>query len=248
MIELNRKKIYVSAAAAGIGRATAILAAKRGATVYATDIDGDGLSSLADLGMKTEVLDGTDMMAVEAYFDREPAFDGILNAVGFVHQGSLAECEPDMWRKSFTINVDSLYFVLRAAIPKMAENGGGSIVNIASVVSSLKGFVNRFAYGATKAAVIGVTKSIAVDYMNKGIRSNAICPGTIESPSLQQRMDELGKTMGGYEAARRAFIARQPIGRLGKPEEVAELAAYLLSDAAAFTTGQTHVIDGGILA
>lgn len=248
MTDLTGKRVFVSAAAAGIGRATALLAAARGAQVHATDIDAEGLADLETRGITVAVLDATDLDAVNSYFAKEAAFDGVVNAVGYVHQGAIDVCDAEIWRKSFTINVDSMYYVHRAAIPKMLDNGGGSIVNIASVVSSLKGFPDRFAYGATKAAVIGITKSVATDYVSRGLRCNAVCPGTIESPSLQQRMHELGESMGGYDAAREAFVARQPMKRLGTPDEVAELCVYLLSDASAFTTGQTHVIDGGILA
>ncbi|MBA3324575.1 MAG: SDR family oxidoreductase, partial [Rhodobacteraceae bacterium] len=171
-----------------------------------------------------------------------------VNAAGWVHHGDLAACPPDAWRRTFAVNVDGMYHVLRATMPPMLEAGGGSIVNVASVASSLKGYPNRLAYGASKAAVIGLTKAIAVDGLARGVRANAICPGTVDSPSLQARMRELGETLGGYEAARAAFLARQPAGRLGRPQEIAGLAVYLLSDASSFVTGQALVIDGGILA
>ena len=248
MIDLSNKRILVTAAASGIGRAIAERAAKSGAEVLATDINGDALATIEVGGLRTAILDATDPQAIDALLAHEPAFNGLVNAAGYVHQGTLEDCTPDIWRRSFTLNVDSAYNMIRLALPAMVEAGGGSIVNISSVVASLKGFPSRFAYGATKAALIGMTKSIAVDYVAKGIRCNAICPGTIESPSLQARMRELGETVGGYDKARQAFIDRQPMGRLGTPEEVAALAVYLLSDASGFTTGQTHIIDGGILA
>lgn len=248
MAGLDGKRIFVSAAAAGIGRAISLTAASRGAEVLATDIDAAGLAGIARATIRTQTLDVTDMAAVDALFAHEPAFDGLVNAAGYVHHGSIETCSADDWRRSFAINVDGMFFVQRAAIPKMLERGGGSIVNIASVASSLKGYPDRFAYGASKAAVIGMTKAIAVQYVARGLRCNAICPGTVDSPSLQQRMRDLGASVGGYAAARDAFVARQPMGRLGTPDEVAELCVYLLSDAAAFTTGQAHVVDGGILA
>ncbi len=245
---LTGKRILVTAAAAGIGRAIAIQAAAAGARVLATDIDEAGLGEIASDAIVTAPLDATDSAAVQELVGGEAAFDGLAHAVGFVHHGTILDCEPNEWRRSFQINVDSMYNVLRSALPRMVEAGGGSIVSIASVASSLKGIINRAVYGATKAAMIGLTKSVAVDYVDKNIRCNTICPGTVESPSLQQRMRDLGEEVGGYDTARAAFIARQPMGRLGTPSEIARLAIYLLSDDAAYTTGQAHVIDGGILA
>jgi len=243
---LQGKRVLVTAAAAGIGRATAEAAAAAGADVLATDIDGAALAGLE--GVRTAVLDVTDAGAVAALVDGEPAFDGVVNAAGWVHHGDLAHCQPDAWRRSFAVNVDGMYHVLRAAVPKMLAAGGGSVVNVASVAGSLKGFADRVAYGASKAAVIGLTKALAVDHLKQGLRVNALCPGTVESPSLEGRMRALGETMGGYEAARAMFLARQPSGRLGRPEEIAGVAVFLLSDAASFVTGQAVVADGGIMA
>lgn len=247
MIDLSGKRILVTAAAAGIGRATALQAAGLGARVVATDIDEAGLSTINDPNIRSELLDGTDCEAVAAFFDREEVFQGVVNAVGYVQSGTIEECSIQDWRHSFRMNVDTMFYVMRCVVPKMAASGGGSIVNIASAASSLKAFPSRFAYGATKAAVIGMTKSIAHDYVARGIRVNAVCPGTIDTPSLRERVRRLGEAMGDAEAGYRSFVDRQPMKRLGTAEEVAALAVFLLSDSSAFTTGQTHVIDGGIL-
>ncbi len=243
---LDGKRILVTAAAAGIGRAIAEAAVVAGADVLATDIDAAGLATLT--GLRTALLDVTKPEAVAALLAPEPAFHGVVNAAGWVHHGDLAHTPPDAWARSFAVNVDGMYHVLRATLPAMLAAGGGSVVNVASVASSLKGFADRVAYGASKAAVIGLTKALAVDHLRDGLRVNAICPGTIDSPSLQARMRALGETMGGYEAARALFLARQPNGRLGAPEEIAGLALYLLSDASGFLTGQALAIDGGIMA
>jgi 2-keto-3-deoxy-L-fuconate dehydrogenase len=245
-IELARKRVLVTAAAAGIGRAIAAAAAAAGAEVLATDLDAAGLATLT--GMRTARLDVTDAVAVAALIGAEPPFDGVVNAAGWVHHGDLAGCGPEDWRRSFAVNVDGMYYVLRAALPPMLAAGGGSIVNVASVASSMKGFANRLAYGASKAAVIGLTKAIAVDHLRDGVRANAICPGTVDTPSLRARIAALGATMGGADAARAAFLARQPAGRFGEPDEIAGLAVYLLSDASRFLTGQALAIDGGIMA
>ena len=241
-------RILVTASAAGIGRATAEFATKYGGEVLATDIDEDGLQELANKVFKTSRLDVTDADATRSLVESEGPFDGIVNAAGVVHHGTLEETSYSDWRRSFQVNVDSMYFVLRTAVPAMVANGGGSIVNVASAAGSLKAFRSRFAYGATKAAVVGMTKSLALDYIAKGIRCNAICPGTVDTPSLQRRINDFGEKLGSYEEAWKFFVDRQPMGRLGKAEEVAALAVYLLSDASGYTTGQTHVIDGGILA
>jgi 2-keto-3-deoxy-L-fuconate dehydrogenase len=246
--DLQGKRVLVTAAAAGIGRAIAEAAAEAGASVLATDIDASGLAALARPRLRSAVLDVADGAAVAALLAPEPAFDGVVNAAGWVHHGDLAHTPPDAWTRSFAVNVDGIYHVLRATVPAMLAAGGGSVVNVASVASSLKGFAHRLAYGASKAAVIGLTKALAVDHLKDGLRANAICPGTVDSPSLQARMRALGETMGGYEAARAAFLARQPAGRLGAPEEIAGLAVYLLSDASSFLTGQALAIDGGIMA
>ena len=251
MADLSGKRVFVSAAAAGIGRAIAECAARDGAEVLATDVDPEALDAsglAATEGVRTATLDVADDGAVAALFAAEPAFDGLVNAAGIVHHGSVLDCTPEAWRETFRVNVDGMFHVLRHALAPMLAAGGGSIVNVASAASSLKGFPNRAAYGASKAAVIGLTKAVAVDHMAAGIRCNAICPGTIESPSLERRMHALGETLGGYAAARDAFVARQPMGRLGTPLEIAELAVYLLDDVSAYTTGQAHVIDGGTLA
>ncbi|MBO6718666.1 MAG: SDR family oxidoreductase [Rhizobiaceae bacterium] len=248
MTKLAGKRILVTAAASGIGRAIAERAAASGADVLATDVNGDALAAVQGERIRIARLDATDSDAIALILQAEDPFDGLVNAVGYVHHGTIEDCTPEDWRRSFIVNVDSAYLMTRAVLPAMVKAGRGSIVTISSVASSLKGIPFRFGYGATKAALIGMTKSIAIDYIAKGIRCNAICPGTIESPSLQERMRALGETMGGYEAARQSFIDRQPMGRLGTPQEVAALAVYLLSDESSFTTGQTHIIDGGILA
>lgn len=246
--DLQGKRVLVTAAAAGIGRAIAEAAAAAGASVLATDIDESGLAALAGQGLRTARLDVTDPDAVAALLGPEPAFRGVVNAAGWVHHGDLANCPPEAWDRSFAINVTGMYHVLRATVPAMLAAGGGSVVNIASCASSMKGFANRLAYGASKAAVIGLSKALAVDHLKEGLRVNAVCPGTVDSPSLQARMETLGETMGGYEAARAMFLARQPSGRLGQPEEIAAVVVFLLSDAASFVTGQALAIDGGILA
>jgi 2-keto-3-deoxy-L-fuconate dehydrogenase len=217
--------------------------AREGADVHATDINPKSLADLeqADNSIRTSILDVTDAAAVSALLGSQSAFDVVFNCAGYVANGTIQDCDPEDWRRSFQINVDSMYFVCKAVLPAMLENGGGAIINMASVASSVLGAPDRFAYGTSKAAVIGLTKSIAVDYVKDGIRCNAICPGTVQSPSLDERL----RATGDYESARAAFIARQPMGRIGDPKEIAELATYLASDGAKFTTGQIHVIDGG---
>jgi 2-keto-3-deoxy-L-fuconate dehydrogenase len=239
MGRLDGKTALVTAAAQGIGRATALTLAREGARVIATDIDLAALESLE--GCEARRLDVLDEAAIQALADELGAIDVLANIAGFVHAGSILECDEADWAFSWNLNVGSMYRTIRAFLPAMLAAGGGSIVNMASVASSIKGVPGRFAYGATKAAVIGLTKSVAADYVGQGVRCNAICPGTVQSPSLEARL----RATGDYEAARAAFVARQPMGRLGRPEEIAELAAYLASDAAAFTTGAIHIIDGG---
>ncbi|HMH66635.1 MAG TPA: SDR family oxidoreductase [Pinirhizobacter sp.] len=239
---LAGKRALVTAAGAGIGRATALAFAAAGADVLATDIDASALSSLAGLhpGIHTLVLDVTDPAAVAAIATNP--VDVLFNCAGFVHAGTILDTEDSAWRRSFAINVDSMYHLCRAVIPGMLERGQGSIVNMSSVASSIKGVPNRFAYGTTKAAVIGLTRSIAADFVSRGVRCNAICPGTVKTPSLGERVRALG---GDETAAWKSFTDRQPMGRLGEPGEIAALAVYLASDESSFTTGTVHVIDGG---
>ncbi|MDX6750111.1 SDR family oxidoreductase (plasmid) [Geminicoccaceae bacterium 1502E] len=237
---LQGKKVVVTAAAQGIGRAAAELFAAEGATVIATDINEEKLGGLE--GCTTERLDVTDAAAIEAFAARHGAVDALFNCAGFVHNGSILECEEKDWDFSFDLNVRSMYRIIKAFLPAMLEAGGGSIVNVASVASSVKGVPNRFVYGTTKAAVVGLTKAVAADFVTRGVRCNAICPGTVETPSLDDRM----KAQPDYEKARAAFIARQPMGRLGTAAEIAALALYLASDESAYTTGTISVIDGGM--
>ena len=242
MGRLEGKSALVTAAARGIGRATAIAFAREGALVLATDADEDALAEIAaEPGLETRPLDVTDAEQIEALAAEHAAPDVLFNCAGFVHHGSVLECEEQDWELSFELNVRSMYRTIRAFLPGMLERGSGSIVNMSSVASSVKGVPNRFAYGATKAAVIGLTKSVAADFVGRGIRCNAICPGTVDTPSLADRM----RATGDAERARREFVARQPMGRLGRAEEIAALAVYLASDEAAYTTGAVHVIDGG---
>jgi 2-keto-3-deoxy-L-fuconate dehydrogenase len=236
---LSDKTALITAAGQGIGRASAEMFAAEGATVIATDINPDLLAGITDC--ETHVLDVTDADAVASLAANLPTLDILFNCAGYVHQGTILDCPDEEWDRSFDINVRAMYMTVRAFLPKMLAAGGGSIVNMASVVSSVKGAPNRFAYGASKAAVIGLTKSIAADFVGQGIRCNVICPGTVQSPSLEDRLHALGD----YDAARAAFIGRQPMGRLGTANEIAALAVYLASDEAAYTTGAVHLIDGG---
>jgi len=238
-MRLSNKTALVTAAGQGIGRATASLFAREGARTIAVDVRE---RSLADLtSCECHYVDVTNSAAVEALARNVGRIDVLFNCVGFVHSGTILEATDEQWREGFRINVDSAMYLVRAFLPAMLAAGSGSIINMSSVAGSVTGVPSRFIYGATKAAIIGLTKSIAVDFVSKGIRCNAICPGTVETPSLEARM----RATGDYDATRAAFIARQPMGRLGRAEEVAELALYLASDASAFTTGQVHVIDGG---
>ncbi len=238
---LKGKTAFTTAAGAGIGQATARALAEAGARVIATDIDAAALAPLADAGIETHALDVTDAAAVAAMAERIAAVDILFNCAGFVHHGTILDCGPDEFDFSVNLNVRGQYLVMKSFLPAMIEAGGGAIINMASVASSIIAAPNRFVYGATKAAVIGMTKSVAADFVTHGIRCNAICPATVESPSLRERM----RAQGDYEAARAAFTARQPMGRIGRPEEIAALAVYLSSDAAAFMTGQAITIDGG---
>lgn len=238
------KTALVTAAGQGIGRAIAETLIREGATVVATDLDPGLLAGLT--AARAEKLDVTDPVAIAALAKSVGALDILVNAAGFVHHGSVLDCDDAAWQFSFDLNVTAMFRMIRATLPAMLDAGGGSIVNISSTASSIKGAVNRFAYGASKAAIIGMTKSVAADFITRGVRCNAICPGTVESPSLRGRIAALAKARGASVAAIEAeFIARQPMGRLGTPQEIAALALYLASDESRFTTGVAHVIDGG---
>jgi 2-keto-3-deoxy-L-fuconate dehydrogenase len=236
---LSGKVALVTAAGAGIGRASAELFAAEGASVHAIDIDVSGLAGLT--GIEAHQVDLTDAEAIASLPGNTGPVDIVFNCAGYVHSGSILECAEDDWAFSNALNVSAMYRMIRAYLPGMLDRGAGSIVNMSSIASSVKGIAGRFAYGTTKAAVIGLTKSVAADFVEHGIRCNAICPGTVDTPSLQQRL----RDTGDYEAAREAFAARQPMGRLGRPEEIAALALYLASDESAFTTGAVHIVDGG---
>lgn len=240
---LAEKTVFITAAGQGIGRASALAMAREGARVHATDIDEQALVTLAAEhdAIETSVLDVRDAAAIERYAANIGSVDVLFNCAGFVHHGSLLDCGEADWDRSFDLNVKSMYRTIRAFLPAMLEAGGGSIVNMASVASSVKGVALRCAYGASKAAVIGLTKSVAADFVTRGIRCNAICPGTVQSPSLDERM----AAQGDYETVRAQFIARQPMGRLGTAEEIAALVVYLAGNESAYTTGQIHIIDGG---
>jgi len=237
---LKGKRAFVTAAAAGIGRASAIAFAREGATVFASDIDEKGLAALAGEGIKDVArLDVRDTSAVGAIARRVGNIDILLNAAGFVHHGTALDCSDDDWDFSFDLNVKSMHRTIRAFLPGMLKQGHGSIVNISSAAGVFKAAPNRYVYGATKAAVAALTRAVAVDFITRGIRCNCICPGTIETPSMLQRAAAAGS--GGREM----FVSRQPMGRLGTAEEIASLAVYLSSDESAFTTGVAHIIDGG---
>jgi 2-keto-3-deoxy-L-fuconate dehydrogenase len=240
---LRNKTILITAAGQGIGRATAVAFAREGANLIATSLTPASLDALAGEapGIRTRQLDVRDAAAIQALADEIGFVDVLFNCAGWVHHGTIMDCREADWAASFETNVTSMYRMVRAFLPAMLAAGRGNIVNMASVVSSITGAPNRFAYGATKGAVLGLTKSLARDYVAQGIRCNAICPGTIESPSLRARM----AAEGDYLKAREAFLARQPMGRMGASEEVAQLAVYLASDESAFVTGQTFIIDGG---
>lgn len=244
---LTGKKALITAAGQGIGRATALLFSAEGAEVYATDINEAALASLAqeNPGIHARVLNVRDSAQVEAAAADLGTIDILFNCAGYVHQGSILDCQPKDWEFSFDLNVSSMFHTCRAFLPGMLAAGSGSIINMSSIASSLKGAANRFAYGATKAAVIGLTKSIAIDYVTQGIRCNALCPGTIETPSLADRVQAQVTADRDVDAVRAAFVARQPMGRLGKPGEIAAAALYLASDDSAFITGQTLILDGG---
>ena len=243
MNRLAGKTALLTAAGAGIGRATAEAFAAEGARVIATDLNEAGL---AGLKAETRRLDVRSTAAVEALAKEVGAIDILFNCAGFVHHGTALECSDEEWDFSFDLNVKSMHRTIRAFLPGMLAKGGGSIVNVASAASSVRGIPNRYVYGASKAAVIGLTKSVAADFIRKGVRCNAICPGTVESPSLEGRISTLAASSGqSVEAVKQAFVDRQPMGRLGKAEEIAALAVYLASDESGFTTGQIHLAEGG---
>ena len=245
---LSGKTALVTAAGQGIGRATAEAFVREGARVIATDINAAALAELKALpGITAMRLDVTDAGAIKTLAAEVGPVQVLFNAAGFVHAGSILDCEEADWDFSFNLNARSMYRMIRAVLPGMLQQGGGSIINIASVAGSIKGIPNRFVYGASKAAVIGLTKAVAADFITRGIRCNAICPGTVESPSLRERIalqaKASGQTVAQVEAA---FVGRQPMGRLGTTAEVAALAVYLASDESAFTTGTSQLIDGGL--
>lgn len=241
MNRLEGKTCLITAAGQGIGKASALAMHREGAKVIATDINENALSELESAGLQTLALNVRDPQSIAEAVKNAGPVDVLFNCAGFVDNGSILECDEDAWAFSLDLNVTAMYRMMKAFLPDMLENGGGSIINMSSVASSVIAAPNRFSYGATKAAVIGMTKAIAADFIQQGIRCNAICPGTVESPSLQDRM----RAQGDYEAARAAFVARQPMGRIGQPEEIAALVVYLASDESGFTTGMAHVIDGG---
>ncbi|MGJ8617293.1 MAG: SDR family oxidoreductase [Sulfitobacter sp.] len=239
---LSGKRVLVTAAGQGIGRASALAMAAQGARVFATDVNMDTLSTMEDV--ETFVLDVRDDDSVASGVARAKP-DVLFNCAGFVHHGTVLDTTDNDWEFAFDLNVRSMMRTIRAALPGMLERGGGSIINMSSAASSIIGAPNRFIYGATKAAVIGLTKSVAVDYVARGIRCNCICPGTVESPSWHDRVDILGKELGSKDAALKQFVERQPMGRVATAEEIAALVVYLASDESAFTTGHPHIIDGG---
>jgi 2-keto-3-deoxy-L-fuconate dehydrogenase len=246
-MRLEGKTAVVTAAAQGIGRASAIAFAREGATVIATDINEAKLKELGSLpNIRPRKLDVLDPDAIAAFARETGAVDVLFNCAGFVHHGTILETEEKDWDFSFDLNVRAMYRMVKAFLPAMiASENGASIINMSSACSSVKGAPNRFVYGTSKAAVIGMTKSLAADFIRQGIRANAICPGTIQTPSLDERIASQAAAAGGLEQARSGFVARQPLGRLGTPDEIAALAVYLASDESAFTTGTIHVIDGG---
>jgi 2-keto-3-deoxy-L-fuconate dehydrogenase len=243
MGRLSGKRAFVTAAGQGIGRAAALAMAREGAQVIASDINADLLASLAGESVETQVLDVRNAGAVAAMAAQVGAVDVLFNCAGFVAHGTILDCDEDQWAFSVDLNMTAMYRVTRAFLPGMLAQGAGSIINMSSVASSIIAAPNRFVYAATKAAVIGMTKAIAADFITQGVRCNAICPGTVDSPSLEQRMTDLGG--GDYAKGRAAFMTRQPMGRLGTPEEIANLVVYLASDDSSLTTGAAHVIDGG---
>ena len=245
MKRLQNKNILLTAAAQGIGHASLLRFIEEGATVWATDINLKPLEALhySEQQLKVRKLDVCDPGAITKLIEEIGTIDVLFNCAGFVHSGTILECTENDWNMAFEINVRSMYRLAKITIPRMVSNGSGVIINMASVASSVKGVPNRFVYGTSKAAVIGLTKAIAADFVSQGIRCNAICPGTVETPSLNERMVAQG---GDLEQVRSAFVARQPMGRIGTPEEIANLAVYLSSDESSYTTGAVFAIDGGM--
>ncbi|RKK01604.1 SDR family oxidoreductase [Pseudoroseomonas wenyumeiae] len=241
---LQGKRCFVTAAGQGIGRAAALAYAREGATVVATDRDAAKLAGLGD-GIAAMPLDVLDDAAVKATIEDNGPFDVVFNCAGFVHQNDVLNCRDEDWDFAFALNVRAQWKVIQAALPGMLAQGGGAIVNMASAAGSVKGVANRFAYGTTKAAVVGLTKSVAADFVTRGIRCNCVCPGTVDTPSLGERIAANASTAGSVEAARAAFVSRQAMGRLATPEEIAELVLYLSAPESQFVTAQAIVIDGG---
>jgi len=241
---LAGKTAFITAAGQGIGRGAALAFAQEGATVVATDINAAALKSLDGSGrITTRILDVTDAGAIERVTKEAGAVDVLLNCAGYVHHGTILDCAPKDWEFSVNVNVRSMYLISRALLPGMLARGKGSVINIASVASSLKGFANRFSYGTTKAGVIGLTKSIAADFVKQGIRCNVVCPGTVDTPSLHDRINAFADPV----QARKDFIARQPMGRLGTVDDITPMLVYLASDESAFVTGCVYTVDGGIM-
>jgi 2-keto-3-deoxy-L-fuconate dehydrogenase len=239
---LAGKVAFVTAAAQGMGRGAALAFAREGAQVWATDMNAQALASLKQDGIQTRVLDVTDEAAVERVAREAGDIDVLFNCAGVVHHGSILDAAPKDWDQGFAVNVKSMYLVSRAFIPGMLKKGRGSIINMASVASSIRGLPNRFVYGTTKAAVIGLTKSIAADYVKQGVRCNAICPGTVDTPSLQGRINAFADPV----QARKDFVARQPMGRLGTVDDITGILVFLASDESLFATGNAYSIDGGM--